>query len=618
MKKFIPLTLLSILLFSFFVSSSAQQTEGFRIVPSPAQESDKYRINVDLARELIRAGRVDEALKLIDQLMDVYGDTRELATLLKEAYLATKEYDKVVEMIKSDLARDPKNWMLYCELANVYLKTEREEEAKLNLNQAIQLAPDRKQTYKEVALVYLRNGRTSEAIDTYRLARMKMGDPALFSFDLANLYEALLDYKQAVGEYFLFMGEDSTKFDLVEDRINRLIQTDENLDEIELALSQRIEKNPQDKYSQKLFGDLLFRRRNLSDAFEVYKTVDKLFGTNGRFILKFIKMCHNKEYFDQAVQASLYLLSARPPRQLGVSAKLYIARSYEGLEKFTDAIGTYQEIISNYQKLFPHEIALSYFRIGEINLFYLLEPDEAFSYFQNVVFNYQDSDQYPDALVRLGDCKMVKGVLDSARTLFLNALKDPKAESKEEEIGFKLIEIEFYSGNFEEALEGYNQVVVNFPKGLYVNNSLERILVISENQELDRYLLSVFAGAMLDKLQAKAESALSKLDKIISAKSEKLSDLAQLEKAKIYKEEKKFSLSLKALNELLERYPESFFCPQAQKLIGDVYHYHLNDKTKAIQAYQKLLKDYDRSVYVDEVRDKLRELKAEESPTSSG
>jgi tetratricopeptide (TPR) repeat protein len=236
----------------------------------------------------------------------------------------------------------------------------------------------------------------------------------------------------------------------------------------------------------------------------------------------------------------------------------------------------------------------------------------------NVLFNYQDSDWYPEALVRLGDCMMVKGDLDSARILFSKALKDPKADPKEEEIKFKLIEIEFHQGNFEEALEEYNRLIAEFPKGLYVNNSLERIIVISENQEMDRYLLSVFARALLDNLQGKADSAIFRLDNIISAKSEKLSDLAYLEKAKIYKAEKIFSLSLKALNELLDKYPKSFFCAQAQKLIGDVYNYHLNDKTKAIQAYQKLLKDYDRSVYVDEVRDKLRELKAEESPTSSG
>jgi len=605
MKKFTCFSLLFILVLFVFGSS-------------PAQEEEKYRINFELAKELIRVGRADEAIKIINQLQDVYGERSDLRVLLKEAYLSTKEYDKVEQMIKEDLAHQPQNWMLYCELANVYLKTDRGEEARLNLNKAIEIAPDRKQIYSEVALVYLRNGLTSEAMDTYKQARMSLGDPAAFSFDLANLYEALKNYKQATDEYFLFMGDDSTKFELVEDRINRLIQTEENLDQIELALSQRIQKNPKDKYSQKLYGDLLFRREDLSGASEVYKTVDKLFGVNGRFILNFIQMCYNKGFFDQAISDSKYLLSANPSREVVVSAELFIGRSYEGLEKFTEAIDVYHEIINKYYKSLPQQIALSHFRIGEINLFQFRKPDEAFGRFQNVVLNYQDSKLYPEALVRLGDCMMVKGDLDSASALFEQALEDPMAEPKEEELKFKLTEIEFYQGNFEEALEGYNRLIADFPKGLNVNNSLERIIVIGENQELDRPLLSTFAKALLEKLQGRYESAISKLDKIISAKSEKLSDLAQLEKARTYKEGKEFSSSLKAFQELLENYPESFFCAQAQKSIGDVYNYHLNDKNKAVEAYQKLLKNYDRSVYVDEVRDKLRELKVETSSPSSG
>jgi hypothetical protein len=52
---------------------------------------------------------------------------------------------------------------------------------------------------------------------------------------------------------------------------------------------------------------------------------------------------------------------------------------------------------------------------------------------------------------------------------------------------------------------------------------------------------------------------------------------------------------------------------QAQKLIGDVYNYGLKNKTSAIQAYEKFLKEYDRSMHADEVRDRLRELKTDNS-----
>lgn len=204
---------------------------------------------------------------------------------------------------------------------------------------------------------------------------------------------------------------------------------------------------------------------------------------------------------------------------------------------------------------------------------------------------------------------MIKGNLDSAALLFDKALNDPKAEPKQEEIKFKLTEIDFYQGNFEGALEGYNRQVSDFPKGLYVNNSLERIVIISDNQSLDRYLLSVFAQALLEEFRGEFDSAMVKLEKIISAKSANLSDKAQFEKAQIYRQKKEFSLALETLRDLIEKYPQSFYCAKAQKLMGDIYSYDLADKSKAIQAYEKVLKDYPRSLSVDEVREKLQLLK---------
>ena len=622
MRVLLALTLSFVLLFSFFVSPSAQQKlpQQFIVPLQPEKEKDPYRRDVDLARELIRVGKPGEAVNMIQQMTTVYGERQELRELLKDAYLSAKEYDRVEALIREDLERasENKKWKYYVQLGNVFLKTEREEEARVNFDKAIKTAKNPEMAYREVARVYLRNQQTSKAIDTYLRGRMKLSDPAAFAYDLAGLYEALINYKEAIDEYFLFLGSDSTKFDLVEDRINRLIRTKQNLDEIEAALSDRIRKNPKDRFSQKLYGDLLFNTGNLTGSFEAYKKVDELFKAGGRFITTFVRMCLNQGYYDQAIKSSQYLLSRKPDDDVVVFAKLFIAAAREGQEKYAEAANTYQEIIDKYPESFPNEIGLCHFRIGEINLFRFEKPDEAFARYQTVVSNYEKSDPFPAALVRRGDCKMAKGELDSARFYFKMALRDHRVDPKIEEVNFKLTEIGFFQGNFEEALEGYGRIIADFPKGFYVNNSLERIIMIGENQELDRPLLAIFARALLEKLQGNDESAISRLDKIISAKSEKLSHLAQLEKGRIYREKKKFSESIEAFEKLLKEYPESYFCAQAQKLIGDVYHYDLNDKVKAVEAYQKFLKDYERSVYVDETRDKLRELQAEVSPGSSG
>ena len=333
MKKLAILGILFTLLIFAFVSTSAQQIQKSFEIPPLEKKVDKYHEGVEVAKALIKEGSPGEALKVIMQLKDAYGDNTELNDLLKEAYLAGKEYGKVEELVKKDIERDPKNWQAYCELANVCIKTQREEEAKGYLAQAVDIAPDKVRAYQEVATVYLRNGLTPDAIDTYKKARMKLDKPDIFAMDLASLYEALKDYKSAVDEYFLYLGNDSTKFDVVENRINNLIQSQENLDQIQAALSERIKKKPQDRYYQKLYGELLFREKDLSGAFETYKKVDNLFNAKGKLILTFAQMCYNQRSFEFAIQAGQYLLSTNPEKDLTLSAKLLIARSDEGMEK---------------------------------------------------------------------------------------------------------------------------------------------------------------------------------------------------------------------------------------------------------------------------------------------
>ncbi|NIN64602.1 MAG: hypothetical protein GTO63_07835, partial [Anaerolineae bacterium] len=72
---------------------------------------------------------------------------------------------------------------------------------------------------------------------------------------------------------------------------------------------------------------------------------DELSDARGKQILTFIRMCHTSGYYEQAAKASQYLVSAQPSREVVVLAKVYVAYSQEGQEKYEDAIQTYQSII---------------------------------------------------------------------------------------------------------------------------------------------------------------------------------------------------------------------------------------------------------------------------------
>ena len=72
----------------------------------------------------------------------------------------------------------------------------------------------------------------------------------------------------------------------------RLIQTEEHLDQIEAALAERVRNNPKDLFSQRLYGDLLFGRKDLEGANKLILTCcagnqEGAFGTTYDFLKAF-------------------------------------------------------------------------------------------------------------------------------------------------------------------------------------------------------------------------------------------------------------------------------------------------------------------------------------------
>ena len=60
---------------------------------------------------------------------------------------------------------------------------------------------------------------------------------------------------------------------------------------------------------------------------------------------------------------------------------------------------------------------------------------------------------------------------------------------------------------------------------------------------------------------------------------------------------------------LLIEYPNSIHHALAQKRIAEIYEMGLGDTSKAFEAYEKVLLNYPNSLYLEEVRQKLRQIR---------
>ena len=90
-----------------------------------------------------------------------------------------------------------------------------------------------------------------------------------------------------------------------------------------------------------------------------------------------------------------------------------------------------------------------------------------------------------------------------------------------------------------------------------------------------------------------------------------LADDALMKKAELSIGIRQYGDALASYQKLMVDYPKSILRDKAQFGIGEVYQSYLKDKEKAIHAYEDLLSSYPNSLFLEEVRKRIRELRGD-------
>ncbi|MCJ7498391.1 MAG: hypothetical protein MUO78_09725, partial [candidate division Zixibacteria bacterium] len=274
---------------------------------SLSQDKGAFNRDLDLAQTLIGAGRSSEAIEILEKLKNLSPENQQVFSLLSRAYLDNKSYPELEEHLKNWLKKYPQDWRVWAQLGDLYLKTEKKPLADESFKKALDIAPDSVEPYQIIATTYILNQEPDKAIETYKSGIKKSGNQPLFLKSLAELYEISGDNASALEYYFYWAKEDTSKYREVERKIMRLIESGEESEELEKGLKKGITLLPRKSLGYKLYGDLLLKKGELSQAFELFKTADLLSGSNGEDLLLFAQTCFKQHSYELSLKTSQYL-----------------------------------------------------------------------------------------------------------------------------------------------------------------------------------------------------------------------------------------------------------------------------------------------------------------------
>jgi len=267
--------------------------------------------------------------------------------------------------------------------------------------------------------------------------------------------------------------------------------------------------------------------------------------------------------------------------------------------------------------------------------FYTEQPEKAKTILNEAITNAnrnpQEVGQYK---IDLADIELYMGDVWEATLHYSQVEKDLPNDVIGQTAKFNNAKLSFYIGEFEWAKSQLDVLRAATSK-LIANDAMYFSLLISDNEEEeedfgdeadeeDEYA-GLFSSSTTDNLplryyakadflifQNKDDEAVKMLDSVLVVDPfGKLADDVYFQKAKIAIKQKDYLGAENLLQEILKSHSMELLGDDAAYLMAQLYDYYLKDSNKAMEYYQKVLKEYSDSLFTTDARKRYRELRGD-------
>lgn len=559
--------------------------------------------------KLVGDGECDRAIRILTKVSDSYGGNSEFQLALERAYLCAEKYDSAHAIVVKLIANEPSpagrlNFLV--EQGQIYLKEGKQDSAEASFQQAINLAPDNARSYQQVARGYMTSGYYNDAVRIYQQGRGRLNNYLGFAADLGRLYEVMRNYGDAAREYFQLVAVDTTQSKLVDSRMNNLIDmaSGEEFDTgLEKTLSEIVKDHPKNMFAYKYYGQYLIAAGRLDEAFADYRLVDSLSDGQGSQIVYFCRLAAEQGNYKMIERAHEYLNTMYPDSPNIINADFILGGAYYSHQLYQNAVDIYNDIISHSQS--SRDLAEAMFYLGYTNYAGLHEPQVAIDIFDDLMEKYPNTGSARLAALYVADCHLAMAQPVVAESLYMAIELRSLPQKYQEELLFQQGELYFFIGEYDAARKEYGELMQSFPKSVYVNDCLRRIMAITEHPDMEEATLRIYSEALYAQFRFEYDSSLVLYNNLKSREGSPLTEIAWYDAGRIYMQLGQAQDALVQFDSLVARFPDGSYASLAVEQEGDIYANMMGDYAQASKIYEDLLLKYPDCLNGEQVRRKL-------------
>ncbi len=536
-------------------------------------------------------------------------------TELKRFEEAEQEIQKE---IKKQITPRPEYYVHWGRVLKVQNKL---EEAEAKYKEAIDIIPDNKGSYINTANNFLMWGEYEYAKETYLKGRNALA-PEQFNYELARVYLYLRDYNNMMEEYLNMLKASEKQLARVESSLSSAMRLDIDnglRNQFRGQVLKRIQAEPQVIGYNRLLIWFFLQEKKFSSALRQSVALDKRTGNESGQIAQLGDMAlRNKEYAE-AIKAYKYLMDKGAETSFYSQAysRSIHARYLEYINESSDDTDKGKILADDFKK------GMDYLKYGPATLnliqeyahllaFYLDDTETALQVLNKGLRIPQlKAEQTGTLKTEMADIYVYSDDPWEAMLIYSQVIDANKKNSLGDEVKLKKARLGYYMGNFSWAKAQLDVLKASTSK-LTANDAMELSMMIGNNLNLDTTAvpLTMFAKADLRFFQNKNEEAMTILDGLTETYPyHTLVDDILFRKAKIEMDKQNYELAAEYLQTIVTDYSYDLLGDDALFMLAELYNYNMNEKEKAKDLYRQMLSSYPGSVFIEESREKYRELR---------
>jgi tetratricopeptide (TPR) repeat protein len=576
-----------------------------------------------LALQYYNNGEFEKAAEIYGELFkktpNTYFYTYYLNALLEsENY---REAERVVKGLKEtrELRRN-----FVVELGYIYQRQGEFRKAEKEFEKALEKMSPTRAAVVDLANAFMIRRQSDFAVKAYLKGRKELTEPYAFNIELANVYQSLRNFGGMMDEYLDLVETDETRVDMVKNILQQLLNNlnDEDFNQIVKGkLIERTQKLP----NVMVYSDLLLwysiQQKEFALALMQAKAAEVRTRDEGDAVFRVGQLAASNEYYDVAIEAYEHIRTKGETHFLYLSAEIMLLEvKFNRLMKIgvkdTDQIlkmeQEYEKVIANLGKNSGTVMLLR--NLAHLRAFYLDKTDDAILILETAL---QLPNVSPAVIAQcktdLADIYLMSGDIWEATLLYSQVEKAFKYDQTGFEAKLKNARLSFYIGEFEWA-GAQLDVLRTATSKLIANDAMELSLLISDNLGEDSNLvpLSMYARSELLIFRKRPELALQVLDSLEQMfPGHNIQDEVLLKKAGIMIARREYHVADSLLNLLLASYGTDILADNALIMQARMHDYHLNNRVRALELYEKIIIDLPGSIFVTEARKRYKELRGD-------